>query len=73
VTIPNSIRSIGSSAFENCESLTNVTFKNFEGWWYSSSSTATSGTSISASKLADTSTAATYLKSTYYGYYWKRS
>ena len=34
---------------------------------------ATSGTTISSTDLANTSTAASYLKSTYYKYYWKRS
>ena len=52
---------------------TSVTFKNPNGWWRASSSTATSGTSISSSSLSNTSTAATYLNSTYYSYYWKRS
>ena len=73
VTIPNSVTSIGKYAFSGCSSLTSVTFENPNGWWYSSSSTATSGTSISSSSLANTSTAAKYLTSTYYSYYWKRS
>ena len=72
VTIGNSVTSIGRYAFENCSSLTSVTFENPNGWWRSPSSTATS-TSISSTDLADPSTAATYLKSTYYSYYWKRS
>jgi hypothetical protein len=53
--------------------LTSVTFKNPNGWWRSSSSSATSGTSISSSYLSNTSTAAEYLRSTYDNYYWKRS
>ena len=73
VTIPDSVTSIGHHAFSGCSSLTSVTFENTEGWWYSSSSSATSGTSISATSLADPATAATYLKSTYYKYYWHRS
>ena len=73
VTIPNSVTSIGYSAFEYCRSLTSVIFKNASGWWRSNSSTATSGTNISSSDLANASTAATYLKSTYAQAYWKRS
>ena len=73
ITIPDSVTSIGEWAFYGCSNLTNVTFENTQGWWYSSSSSAMSGTSISSSDLADPATAATYLTSTYYNYYWKRS
>ena len=72
VEIPDSVTSIGSFAFYWCDNLTSVTFKNTTGWWYSSSSTATSGTSISSSDLANKSTAAEYLTDTYGYYYWKR-
>lgn len=70
VTIPNNVTSIGSYAFRKCTSLTSVIFSDTNGWWYSSSSTATSGTTISADSLADPATAATYLESGYYNYYW---
>ena len=70
VTIPETVTSIGYYAFLGCSSLTNVTFENPDGWWYASSSSATSGTSVDVS---DDETAATYLTSTYSGYYWKRS
>ena len=73
ITIPDSVTSIGYSAFGGCSKLASVTFENPNGWWRSFSSTATSGTAISADSLADPATAATYLRSTYYGYYWKRS
>ena len=73
VTIPDSVTSIGSQAFYKCSNLTSVTFETVEGWWYASSSTATSGTEIASSDLADPVTAATYLVSTYDDYYWHRS
>lgn len=73
VVIPDCITSIGSYAFYNCSSLTSVIFENTQGWWYSDSTSATSGTSISLSDLENTSTAATYLKDTYIRYYWKCS
>ena len=72
VTIGNSVTSIGDDAFYDCDSLTSVEFKDTEGWWYASNSTATSGTSISSTELADKATAAKYLTDTYDDYYWKR-
>ena len=68
-TIPDSVTSIGSSAFSYCSGLTSVTFVNTSGWWVSSSRT---DRSITSSDLSDSATAATYLKSTYAGYYWER-
>ena len=73
VTIPASMTSIGYRAFYDCSKLTSVTFANPNGWWRASSSTATSGTAISAANLSNASTAAAYLKSTYCDYYWKRT
>ena len=72
ITIPASVTSIGSSAFSSCDSLTSVTFGTTEGWWYASSSDATSGTAISATDLSDPTTAADRLKITYSRYYWFR-
>ncbi len=65
-TIPNSVTTIGNGAFYQCSSLTSVTFENTSGWKAGS-------TAISSTDLANTSTAATYLKSTYYRYIWTRS
>ena len=72
VTIGNGVTSIGKYAFYYCSSLTSVTFKNTNGWWRSTSSTATSGTSISSADLADTTSATTCLKSYYLKCYWMR-
>ena len=72
ISIPYSVTSIGSYAFSRCSSLTSVIFENTQGWWYSDSSSATSGTNISSSDLADPATAAQYLTDTYLKYYWKR-
>ena len=73
VTIPDSVTSIGSYAFCNGNNFTSVIFENPNGWWRTFNSAATNGTSIPSSDLADPSTAATYLTSTYAGYYWKCS
>ena len=73
VTIPDSVTSIGRYAFSGCSSLTTVIFEETAGWYYASSSTATSGTEISSSDLADPATAAEWLTSTYQNYYWKRN
>ena len=70
VTIPDSVTTIGSYAFSNCDSLTSVTFEDPTGWWYADSADATSGTAISESDLADASTAASYLRSSYSDKYW---
>ena len=76
VTIGDSVTSIGNYAFSGCDSLTSVTFKNTSGWWYSYSSTATSGTDIDVTN-AETN-AVNLSKSSYnsggYSYcYWKRN
>ena len=72
ITIPDSVTRIGSYAFSDCTALTSVVFENTSGWWRSFSSTAASGTEISSAELADASTAAEYLKTTYSDYYWNR-
>ena len=72
VTIGAGVTSIGSYAFYNCTGLTSVTFEETSGWFVNTSSSATSGTDISAN-LSDKSTAAEYLTDTYYDYYWKRN
>ena len=73
IDIGSGVTTIGKAVFSECTALTNVTFENTSGWRISSSSTETSGTIIPENDLANPSTAATYLKSTYCDYYWKRS
>ena len=67
ITIPVRVSSIGEWAFFGCDNLTNVIFDNPNGWKAGSNS-------ISSSNLSNnTSTAATYLKSTYCDYTWTRT
>ena len=70
IEIPDSVTRIEKMAFQGCSKLTSVTFANTYGWQYMSSSG--KWTSISSNNLSNSSTAATYLTSTYCNYYWKR-
>lgn len=72
VTIGSGVASISKWAFYT-SGLTSATFKNTSGWKYFTSSTATSGSTVSATSLSNKSTAATYLKTTYANYWWKRT
>ena len=65
-----SLTSIGSYAFWNCSNLDSITFPNTTGWYYTTSSTATSGTEMDMSNPEQN---ATWLTSTYYTYYFKRN
>ena len=67
MTIGDSVTSIGSNAFEGCDSLTSVTFKDTNNWCYTSNSDYTGGNKIN---VTDTVQNATYLKDTYYDKYW---
>ncbi len=69
VTMPYSMQTIGDYAFQNCTALTSVVFNDPNGWYCASSGTATSGTVLT---LTDSATNATYLRSTYSSYYWKK-
>lgn len=65
IDLPDSLTSIGINSFTDCPFLASVDFANPSGWTYG-------GTALSAEDLANSSTAATYLKS--YGYKeWNRS
>jgi len=70
ITIPGTVAKIGKNAFSDCGQLISATFEEPTGWWVSTSSSATSGTSVTVS---NPTTAANYLKNTYVTYYWKRS
>ncbi len=69
-TIPANVIRIGINAFKGCSAITKVTFISTSGWTRTSSATATTGTTISG--LSNTTTAKSYLVSTYYNYYWNR-
>lgn len=67
VVIPASVKKIGKNAFTKATKLANATFTDPNGWYVSTSSYATSGTSVT---LTNAATAATYLRSNYKTYYW---
>ncbi len=69
VTLSESVTSIKGYAFSGCTSLASVTFENTNGWWYEQSS---NKVNIASTDLADASTAAEYLTSTYTYYHWGR-
>ena len=73
IAIPASVKKLGSGVFEKCTSLSSVIFDKNSGWWVERSAAATSGATISATDLADTSRAAEYLTTRYVDYYWFRS
>ena len=65
ITIPDSVISIGGWAFDGCDSLTSAIFENPSGWNAGSEA-------ISAADLADSATAAQYLRDTYENRTWVR-
>ena len=67
IVIPASVTQIGKNAFyNNNRSLQSAEFKNPDGW-------AAGTTALSATDLANTTTAANYLKNTYRDVKWTRS
>ncbi len=70
ITLSSSLTSIGIRAFYHCGNLDSITFPNTTGWYYTTSSTATSGTEMDMSNPEQN---ATWLTSTYYTYYFKRN
>lgn len=71
ITIPASVTTINSFAFQKSK-LTSAIFENRTGWYVTMTYNGTSGTNLASANLANASTAATYLKTTYYLYYWYR-
>ena len=73
VVIGESVTKIGRYCFENCTALTSVQFLKTDNW-YVSSSGYSNGESLTSSKLAIASTAATWLRGAAYycNYYWYR-
>ena len=67
IVIPASIQKIGINAFTKASKLTSATFVDPNGWYVSTSSSATSGTNLT---LTNPTTAATYLRSTHKTKYW---
>lgn len=71
ITIPNSVTKIGRWAFRNCKNLDSIIFEDTSTWYYVWSSSNWNnmygGTSIS---VTNSSTNATYFKSTYVNEYW---
>lgn len=66
VKLPENLISIGRNAFGLCSNLTSVDFgTNISGW-------IVNGSEISSVDLANTITAATYLKQTYESYAWQK-
>ena len=71
VTIGDSVTSIGRYVFRYCNNLTSITFKDASNWyrvWSADNwNNKTGGTSTS---VTNSSTNATYFKSTYFDYFW---
>ena len=73
ITVPASVKSIGSYAFSGCTELKSITMLDSYGWFYSSSASATSGSALVQSDMSDPEIAAAYLTSTYTTKYIKKN
>ncbi|MBQ7539009.1 MAG: leucine-rich repeat protein [Treponema sp.] len=69
VTIGRGVSKISSKVFMNCVSLASLKFNNTSGWYRTTNSSYTEG---SSTDLNDESTNATYFKTSYMNYYWYR-
>lgn len=72
IIIPDNVTSIGQEVISGCTNLTSATFENTSNW-YVGNSVGSTDTAINSSDLSNTSTANTYLKSTYKLKFWTRS
>ena len=71
ITIPDSLTSIGSYAFQDCSNLERIVFPNTTGWYRTRSSTATTGTPMDMSNPEQN---AEWLTTSIYRiYYFKRN
>ncbi|MGM9609987.1 MAG: leucine-rich repeat protein, partial [Eubacteriales bacterium] len=70
ITIPSSVTSIGSNAFDGCKSLVSVTFADTSGWYYTGDGAAYGGTPIS---VTSATTNAENLKNTYTNNPWHKN
>ena len=73
VSIGKNVKFIGAHAFTGCSSITGIAFANTSGWWMATSSTASSGTKISSTDVANSSSMVKYLCVSYNGYYYRRA
>lgn len=65
LTIPSTVKYIGTCVVRDSNNLSSVTFRKTTGWSVMVNYNDTETTALSSSALANTSTAATYMKSTY--------
>ncbi len=73
VSIGKNVKFIGAHAFTGCSSITGIAFANTSGWWMATSPTASSGTKISSTDVANSSSMVKYLCISYNGYYYRRA
>ena len=74
IVIPSSVNIIEETAFSSCDKLTSVTFEDATGWYVLADKNEDfiDGTKLASTNLENTSTAATYLTSTYKSKYWRK-
>ena len=73
VSIGKNVKFIGAHAFTGCSSITGIAFSNTSGWWMATSPTASSGTKIYSTEVANSSSMVKYLCISYNGYYYRRA